>query len=280
MGINRGSSLCKTIKAIRVEVGDKNVVSKIIDEVLVREHTLYIIVNGVELGEYVLSPSGLEDFIYGNLFALGVIDGVNDIVELKLLDSKAIVHLRSKPKVMDKLKLLASKHLVSSSCFSSVHSVEEQNLENIMVNSNITIPAKQVIEYMGSFLKESKTFKITGGVHSAALFNLENPEPSIFVEDIGRHNTVDKAIGRGLLEGVDFSKMILTVSGRISSDLLLKAVRAGIPVIISKSPPTYEAVSFARKTRATIIGFARGTRFNVYSHPQRIKELHSIDLVN
>ncbi len=122
---------------------------------------------------------------------------------------------------------------------------------------------------MTDFQKESKIYLQTGGVHSAAL--ADNAGILIFKEDIGRHNAIDKVIGQGLREKVDFSNKIMITSGRISSEVLLKTQKCRIPLIVSKSAPTNQAVKLAKDMGITLIGFARGARMNVYSEEARIK---------
>jgi FdhD protein len=90
------------------------------------------------------------------------------------------------------------------------------------------------------------------------------------MDDVGRHNAVDKVVGRALLEGMDLSRCALLCSGRTSSDMLHKAKRAGIPVSVSRGAPTHQAVLQARSMGVTVVGFARGTSMTVYSHPERI----------
>ena len=93
----------------------------------------------------------------------------------------------------------------------------------------------------------------------------------LYHEDIGRHNALDKVIGHGAEKGFDFHNCLLLTSGRISSEMLIKAAKRGIPVIASRSAPTVLAVRLAEKLNITLIGFVRGRRFNVYSGFGRIK---------
>ncbi|MCL5423238.1 MAG: formate dehydrogenase accessory sulfurtransferase FdhD, partial [Nitrospirae bacterium] len=91
-----------------------------------------------------------------------------------------------------------------------------------------------------------------------------------FAEDIGRHNAVDKVIGYALLENIPFSGKILLASGRISSEISSKCSRWGIPILATRTAPTNLAVEIAEKRGITVVGFMRGNRFNVYTHPERI----------
>ncbi len=113
-------------------------------------------------------------------------------------------------------------------------------------------------------------FARTGGIHAAGLFDFEG-RPLVIREDIGRHNAVDKAIGRALLDQRGpLSDAILMVSGRASFEILQKALAAGIPIVASVSAPSALAMDFARETGQTLVGFLRPPTFNVYTHVERI----------
>ena len=111
-------------------------------------------------------------------------------------------------------------------------------------------------------------FKSTGGVHSAAI--AERDQILFYSEDIGRHNAVDKIVGECILKDISLEDKILLTSGRISSEIVIKGAKLGLPLIVSRSAPTSLAVELARETGITLVGFARGKRLNIYSHSVRI----------
>ena len=116
--------------------------------------------------------------------------------------------------------------------------------------------------------EKAELFRITGGIHSAALCT---PEGVVyFCEDIGRHNAVDKIIGLCLKNSVTIEDKILVTSGRISSEILVKTAKLGIPILISRAAPTTLSIELADKLGITLIGFVRGRRFNVYCHTDRV----------
>ena len=115
----------------------------------------------------------------------------------------------------------------------------------------------------------SETHIATGGVHSVGLFEKEGAV--CIIEDIGRHNALDKAIGHGLFEKIDFSQTYVACTGRISSEMALKCSVAGIPVIVSRGATTSLAISIAERTGLTIIGFLRGKRLSVYTNRERFE---------
>jgi FdhD protein len=122
-----------------------------------------------------------------------------------------------------------------------------------------------------SLLREQQSdFARTGGIHAAGIFDLSG-KPLIVREDIGRHNAVDKVIGRAFLDGkLPLDRHLMLVSGRASFEIMQKALAAGIPIIASVSAPSALAMEFARESNQTLIGFLRPPSFNLYSHVERV----------
>ena len=113
-------------------------------------------------------------------------------------------------------------------------------------------------------------FDRTGGLHSSGLFD-QNGKLICLREDVGRHNALDKAIGYALLNGIwPLNKHVLLVSGRVSFEIIQKALAARIPIVAAVSAPSSLAIAMAREYGITLIGFLRPPKMNVYSHPQRI----------
>jgi FdhD protein len=129
--------------------------------------------------------------------------------------------------------------------------------------------SRSLVAHLPSHL-EQPTFERTGGLHATGLFNPDG-ELLLTREDVGRHNAMDKVIGRALLDGlVPFGERILCVSGRLSFELVQKAAVAGAPIMVAVGAPSSLAISLAEDRGVTLCGFARGGRVNIYTHPQRI----------
>ena len=115
----------------------------------------------------------------------------------------------------------------------------------------------------------AEEFRKTGGVHVAALHSPDGQVVAL-AEDVGRHNAVDKVIGAASTKNMDFTKLFLALSGRLSGDIVLKAARTQIPLIASLSAAISSGIETAKLTKITLVGFVRGKRMNVYTYPERI----------
>ena len=132
------------------------------------------------------------------------------------------------------------------------------------------IPAGVIAGLPATLLRSQAGFGITGGVHAAGAFS-HSGELLAIREDVGRHNAVDKLVGWGLRGGVRFADLILCVSGRLSFEIVQKAVVAGIPVVVAVSAPSSLAIDLAEQFRVTLCGFTRDGRFNLYTHSTRVE---------
>jgi len=138
-----------------------------------------------------------------------------------------------------------------------------------------TIPAAAITQMPGRLRERQAVFDETGGLHAAGLFVVEGPEVRLVevAEDVGRHNAVDKIVGRTLMrEALPLSTHLLCVSGRTSFEIVQKALFAGIPVVAAVSAPSTLAIALAQTFGVTLIGFLRGGSFTVYAHPARIED--------
>jgi FdhD protein len=132
------------------------------------------------------------------------------------------------------------------------------------------LPASVVVSLPDRLRRAQRIFEQTGGLHAAGLFDRSGKAVTVR-EDVGRHNAVDKLIGRALLAGeLPLSDNVLMLSGRVSFELVQKAAVAGVPVICAVSAPSSLAVEAAERLGPAVVGFVRGRGFNVYCHPERL----------
>jgi FdhD protein len=133
------------------------------------------------------------------------------------------------------------------------------------------VSAKVIIQAMNDMLQDP-LHTMSGAVHIAGLYTNEG-ERLVRFEDVGRHNAVDKVIGWLTKNAIDPSYKILLCSGRLPLEMALKSVLAGVEILASKAPVMASAIDFSERFNLTLIGFVRENRLNVYTHPQRIKEV-------
>lgn len=162
---------------------------------------------------------------------------------------------------------------ISTSCGlcgkTSIEFIRQQFLP-IDAKPTIQLPVFTLLQMPDRLRNAQGNFARTGGIHAAAIFDTD-AKLLILREDIGRHNAVDKAIGRAFLdELLPLRNHVLMVSGRSSLEIVQKALAAGIPIVASVSAPSSLAINFARESGQTLIGFLRPPTFNIYSHVERI----------
>jgi FdhD protein len=161
---------------------------------------------------------------------------------------------------------------ISSSCgLCGKESIDaiRQNFPSI-ASTSFRIAIETLLSLPDKLRANQSDFARTGGIHAAGIFDL-NGKPLIVREDIGRHNAVDKAIGRAFLdEKLPLDQHILLVSGRASFEIIQKALATGIPIVASVSAPSSLAMEFARESNQTLVGFLRPPSFNIYSHVERV----------
>ena len=173
-----------------------------------------------------------------------------------------------------KVKLSSAQRLgtISSSCGlcgkTNIDAIR-QNFPAI-TSTKIRIEIQTLLSLPEKLRNAQSDFVRTGGLHAAGIFNVKG-ELKIAREDIGRHNAVDKAIGRAFLDNLlPLERHVLLVSGRASFEIMQKALAAGVPIVAAVSAPSSLAVEFARDSNQTLIGFLRPPSFNIYSHIEHV----------
>lgn len=232
---------------------------------ILREMPLTVYVNGNELVTILCTPSKLNCLVAGFLHLEGIISSVDEIVLMRVCvdDSLADVRL-NRPDVV-----LPTRRTLTSGCGGGTTlEADWQRLPE--VRSTLSIESKQVQLLVRKLLDAGAVYRRSGGVHTSAL--AKGSDLILIAEDVGRHNTIDKIHGECLLTGIDESTCALLTTGRISSEMLTKAVRMAVPMVVSRSAPTDRAVQIAQAKGITLIGYARGSHLSVYTHPWRISD--------
>jgi formate dehydrogenase accessory protein FdhD len=245
----------KLIKATRI--GEKNFE---IDEKIVIDEEVEIIVNNMAFGRFSVSPTFLKEFAIGYLLGEGLIDSLDNIKSLEVDENTINIEI-------DLADFDIRRDMVmSSDCFGGWRSRIEFVKE---VESDYTITKEKILDAFNKLRENSNVWKETGGTHIAALVT---DDTFIAIEDVSRHVAIDKVMGSAVLKGIDLSRSFIACSGRMPSDMVMKVARVGIPILTSKAAPTFSGYLAGQKSGITIVGFVRGKRFNLYTHPKRISK--------
>ncbi|WP_284140251.1 MULTISPECIES: formate dehydrogenase accessory sulfurtransferase FdhD [unclassified Virgibacillus] len=237
-------------------------------EVVATEFPLTVIVNGEEFATMVCSPSHLKELIVGFLASEGIIRHYDELLSLDIDETQGFAYVEiNKPiKQQDH-----SKRFIGSCCGKSRQFYFKSDVKTAKtIRNKISLTATQCYNLMGQLQLQSNSFHITGGVHNAALCNVE--QVLAIRTDIGRHNALDKLYGDILIKQIPLHDKVIAFSGRVSSEVLLKISKIGIGILLSKSAPTDLALQLANDLGITVIGFIRGKKMNVYTNAWRIKE--------
>ena len=218
----------------------RDIVDDIIEEV-----EISVQANGRYVGTLTCSPWDLEEMVIGYLSLKGIVRDWRDFVSIDID--------------------------VAGGCAEVLLKVDPENLDALdlpMLESGLSLSPQKVIELAALLEQGSSLFRMTGGVHSAAL--VQGDEVLARFEDISRHSAMDKLAGWCLLNGVDGHEKVLLFSGRVPFEIITATIRLACPIIIARGAPTKLSVDLAEKHGVTVIGFAKQQQFNVYTHAERV----------
>ena len=240
-----------------------------------REEPLEIRVEGRSVAVVMRTPGHDEELTAGFLVTEGVVQKQRDILEI----TQCPVTTESKGNVVDVLLGGAvvqweslTRHVFSaSSCgLCGKTSIESVFQKFSATSVDWSVPAELLWTLPDKLREAQETFSKTGGLHASAIFDREG-NLVVLREDVGRHNALDKVLGYCLLQGMlPLNEHILLVSGRVSFEIIQKALAGGIGLVAAISAPSSLAVEFAAEAGQTLVGFLRSGTLNVYTHPERL----------
>lgn len=238
------------------------------------EAPLEVRLNGYPFAVIMRTPGADADLAIGFLFAESVIRYAADIQRVDTADGISVLNVvlsRSRAEILPALLDSRRSVVQNSSCgLCGRRTLESLEIERLPVAAEWQLDAGAVSGFPAALRHAQHTFDETGGLHAAGLFDLEGGLQAS-AEDVGRHNAVDKLIGRALTaDQLPLSRSALFVSGRLSFEIVQKAFLGGIPLVAGVSAPSSFAVDLARQAGVTLLGFVRDDRFNVYAHPSRV----------
>jgi FdhD protein len=240
------------------------------DELTIEE-PLEIRVGGKNVAVTMRTPGHDEELAAGFLLSEGIVRARDQIARVSAdTDNRVTVELTDGVK----LKLNSTKRFgtISSSCGLCGKTTIEAIRQNFpaIQSTDVRIDIETLLSLPETLRNAQSDFARTGGIHAAGILGVDG-ELKVAREDIGRHNAVDKSIGRAFLDGLlPLETRVLLVSGRASFEIIQKALAAGIPIVAAVSAPSSLAVELARNSNQTLIGFLRPPSFNIYSHIERV----------
>ena len=230
---------------------------------VIDEGLLSIYVNGESLATMMCSPVQLEALTVGFLYNEAVIDGSDEIGLLQLNQTKSVADvILTRDEVA-----LPRRMILTTGCGGGITWQELSHEFPALESDFVTSPAV-ILRLMRQLQGAARLYNAVRGVHTAVLGDQDGLLVS--AEDVGRHNAVDKVAGQALLDGIDSRDRILLTSGRISSEMLGKARRMGVPVVASRTAPTSITVELAEAWQICVIGYARQGGMRVYTHGWRV----------
>lgn len=235
---------------------------------LVNEIPLTVFLNDLELVTLVCSPTAYQELALGLLMSEGLITSYDEIKQVNYNEADGLLWINTRNEIERTENFL--RRNITSCCGKGRASLYFVNDAHCLkpVYSHVTFTPQHLVKLIAMQEEKSFTFRKTGGVHSASLGDKEGI--IAMYEDIGRHNAVDKVLGHILINSIAPQDKCLLLTGRISSEILIKAAHAGIPVVVSRSAPTQLAIDLADQLGIAVVGFARGNRLSVYSHTDKV----------
>lgn len=248
--------------------------------------TLYV--NGREWLTFMCSPVGLHHLALGFLCSEGLIAGLDDLWRLKVhLDEHRVYMLFPTAGIDGELRMQTceeavgsievqlrrelpacpEKRILTSGCGGGV-TFDDLSGDRPPLQSELQVTPEQISALMHGLNQAAALYRASRGVHTSALADGE--ELLLVAEDVGRHNTLDKLRGAALLGGIETRDRILVSSGRISSEMIGKARKMEIPVVVSRTSPTMTSIRLARAWNITLIGYVRGRQMRIYNPAGRM----------
>ncbi|MBP7738701.1 MAG: formate dehydrogenase accessory sulfurtransferase FdhD [Spirochaetes bacterium] len=224
------------------------------------EYHITLLLNGRPCLSVACSGSDLEMLAVGHMITEGIILSKDEIKAIQVDEERKTVNVLLVDNADVFGRLIKIRTLVSGCAGSGSESSEDVPVRRDLPRVNPAVITSAMHEFLGLSEIHSKTH----GVHSAALYAVDGTRV-VFFDEIGRHNAVDKVIGFAMTHGVSLDRMMLFSTGRIATEIALKAARAGIPVLVTRASPTSMAVDFVRKKNIILITGVRKDAFYVHN---------------
>jgi len=236
---------------------------KHIESEIVEESLACISVNGQELATFMCTPSDLQAMALGFLYNENLINSLEEVANLRISDGKNCVDVW----LRDTRLKLPKRQILTAGCGGGI-TFDDLSKQHQPLQSGLRATPELLAELFREMHQGADRYQRTRGIHTAAI--ADHQGIILQVEDVGRHNCLDKLSGKALLERVPTRDRIILSSGRISSEMINKARRLETPIICSRTSPTSLSVALAKIWNMSIVAYLRQDRMRIYSHPERI----------
>jgi formate dehydrogenase accessory protein FdhD len=251
----------RKMKIARIKDG---ILSGVEDEVIV-DTFLTVSLNGKHIASFICSPGLEEEAAVGYLFSSGILKSIRQVKEVIKKEYNVDVQTMESISTPNQ-----TETIITSACGTPEEWLKlRRGFKLPRIESSLTIRSTIITSTVRQLNELSEIFRRTGGTHAAALFESDG-RLLCNAEDVSRHVAIDKVIGKGLLSKTGLKNTFLVSTGRLASDMVVKAVYAGIPVVASLAAPFSSGVQLAEATGITLVGFVRGNRMNIYTHAERV----------
>lgn len=227
-----------------------------------REERVHLQVNGTHIASLTVSPRELVEFACGYCVTEGIVPGISAISEVDVRGNR--IHVAAP--AAERYTLARPKEVRTSGC---VGVIQDEHTFEVPLPAGARVSRRVIYSAMARLNDHAVLWRETGGTHCTVLYDPTGMAVS-HAEDVGRHNSVDKAIGKALLSGIDPGKTFLCCSGRMPEGMVSKVYHAKIPTVVTNNAPSAAGIDLARRVNMTLAGFVRPPRMNIYSAPERI----------
>jgi FdhD protein len=234
-----------------------------VDSGVPEESAVSIYVNGAELATFMCTPVQQDALALGFLANEGLIAAMEEVRVLHVCARGTCVDVWLSHAIQRPFR-----SIVTSGCGGGLTFADLSEQIDVLTSRRQYSP-DQILALMRQLGGAGQLYRQVRGMHTSALSDGERL--LIVAEDVGRHNTLDKIRGQAMLEGLDTADRVLLSSGRVSSEMLIKAARMGVPVVVSRTSPTSMSVTLAEAFGITLIGYVRPSGMNVYAGAQRLR---------
>jgi FdhD protein len=234
------------------------------------EVPLKIILNDIYSFIIWCSPSQFNELVVGYLFAEEILNSIDELENITSDETENLCRVQFKSAInLDRRMENRRWSARIVPLIKNNTSTYQYDDKIVTVKSDLTVKAQTIIEAICQMNEKATGFRETGGLHDSGIFKTDGTMIA-FSEDVGRHNTVDKVIGEGLLSKIDFTQCFIIITGRVPGDMIYKTAKTGIPIVASIAAVLNSGITSAQKSNTTLLGFVREKRLNIYTHSQRI----------